>query len=787
MKRISLAILAAATWVSAMETADGEVPWEAQWIWQQEAGPANAWVAFRKKVSVDSLPQQAIARISADSKYWLWINGELVVFEGGAARGPRPHGPWQRVKNIWELPPKEKPSNSWYDEIDITNFLRRGDNTIAVLVWYWGRETLKGTHVDSGQGGFLFQAKTGDTTIVSDSSWKVKADVAYACDSGDTGKSIVPYNVKYDARKELGDWTMPEYADDGWAAATEKGRPPSAPWFEMEKNYVPPLVNHGLKHYANYPESQFPFTSSGETIRCILPFNKQITPYLEVECEAGQQIEISTDNRNNKINGYYTTKQGGQSFESFSWMSGNEVHYKIPAGVKVISLKYRWTSVGELAGDFQCSDPFYTRLWWMGRNTLFVCARDNFMDCPDRERALWIGDVADQAGYLFYCMDDAGRQLLKKAIRVTMAFSDDGVFGALGPLRLRELPSQSLQFVDGAVWQYYMNTGDKQTLRYAYPYVRAYLAKWTMGSNGLPEHRRGGLDAWDWYDWGQKSTLDKDVIQPALYFIALKSASKMARVLGEAEDVAWYERRIRSIAESFDREFWHGEYYSSDPLKFQDDRANSLAIVSELASKDKHQAIARSVLIPNYYCSPHFEWMVEESLCLAGMPDAALKRMKDRYQSQVERENMSTLYEMFPNGGTYNHAWNAPNTILSKYIAGVSPTKPGWREFHVLPAMAHLDSIETTVPSQSGDIEVHIRREDGTFRVDLVSPPGTAAIVGIPNAKRDIAVIRANNAVIWRDNAFVGQIEGIEAAGSEEGFMKFRVSDGTWSISADYR
>ena len=49
-------------------------------------------------------------------------------------------------------------------------------------------------------------------------------------------------------------------------------------------------------------------------------------------------------------------------------------------------------------------------------NTLFVCARDNFMDCPDRERALWIGDVADQTSYLFYSMDDAGRKLLRMAI-----------------------------------------------------------------------------------------------------------------------------------------------------------------------------------------------------------------------------------------------------------------------------------------------------------------------------------------------------------------------------------
>lgn len=124
-------------------------------------------------------------------------------------------------------------------------------------------------------------------------------------------------------------------------------------------------------------------------------------------------------------------------------MNGHSVIYHIPAGVKVLGLKYRWQTVGRMAGSFTCDDPFYQRPWDMGRNTLFVCARDNFMDCPDRERALWIGDVADQASYLFYLMDESGRALLRQSIHTTMAFSDKGVFGCLGPLRIREFPAKA--------------------------------------------------------------------------------------------------------------------------------------------------------------------------------------------------------------------------------------------------------------------------------------------------------------------------------------------------------
>ncbi|MDF7823430.1 alpha-L-rhamnosidase N-terminal domain-containing protein [Pontiellaceae bacterium B12227] len=785
MKKVLIGSVLAVCAVMGALANESPVDWKAQWIWQAEEGPTNAWVAFRKDLKISRVPEQVIANISADSKYWMWINGELVVFEGSVARGPSPAEPWKRKKEMWKDPAETKPSNSWYEEVDITRHLKPGENTIAVLVWYWGKETHKGTHIDSGKGGFIFQADFNGKKLVSDKSWKVKADPAYARDNCDSGKNIIQFSVRYDARNEMGDWTSPDFSDASWKAATEKGIPPAAPWYTLEKNYVPALVNHGLKDYENYPASKFPFVSTGETISCILPFNKQVTPYLEVESDAGVEIIITTDNRLNQINGHYTTKEGKQSFESLSWMNGHTIKYEIPAGVKVMGLKYRWMSVGDInAGSFTCSDPFYERLYWMGRNTLFVCARDNFMDCPDRERACWIGDVADQAGYLFYCMDDAGRQLLKKAIRITMAYSHDGVYGALGPLRLRELPTQSLQFVEQGIWQYYLNTGDEETLRYAYPYVRDYLNLWTMGADGLPKRAKRSMDSWNWSDWGEKGTVDDKVILDSLYFMALNSAKKIALELGEQRDMAWYDERIQTLEKGFNKKYWAGKYYSSNPKKLQDDRANAVAILSGLASPEKYASIVEHVLVPNHFCSPHFEWMVEEAMCVAGQYDAALKRMKERYQSQVDRKGMSTLYEMFPKGGTYNHAWNAPNTILAKHMVGVHPTQPGWSEYQILPNMEHFTTLKQVIPSVKGDITVDLQQKDGAFGVALHSPADTVAIIGIPKSIGKVAQVQANGKSIWKSGKFIGGVPGIRWNSEDDKYLKINVAPGTWAITA---
>ena len=101
-----------------------EDDWMAKWIWDKEnLTEKNVWMCFTKKVRVDDVPKELVADISADSKYWLYINGETVVFEGSVKRGPD--------------------KNSGYcDSIDIAPYLQKGENSICALVWFWGDKKI---------------------------------------------------------------------------------------------------------------------------------------------------------------------------------------------------------------------------------------------------------------------------------------------------------------------------------------------------------------------------------------------------------------------------------------------------------------------------------------------------------------------------------------------------------------------------------------------------------------------------------------------------------------------
>ncbi len=75
-------------------TAIADEPWTASWIganatkdYQSGNQVSNQWTCFRTEIDLEKALTSAIARIAADSKYWLWINGELAVFEGQLKRG----------------------------------------------------------------------------------------------------------------------------------------------------------------------------------------------------------------------------------------------------------------------------------------------------------------------------------------------------------------------------------------------------------------------------------------------------------------------------------------------------------------------------------------------------------------------------------------------------------------------------------------------------------------------------------------------------------------------------
>jgi hypothetical protein len=272
----------------------------------------------------------------------------------------------------------------------------------------------------------------------------------------------------------------------------------------------------------------------------------------------------------------------------------------------------------------------------------------------------------------------------------------------------------------------------------------------------------------------------------AFYYLALREAKQMAEVLGNEEHIDWYDTRMATMKPAYEKAFWKDGFYSSNSEKFKDDRANAIAIVSGIANPDYYNQIVDNVLIPNRFSSPHFEWMVEEAIFIAGRPKASLQRMKEQYQSQVDDSSLTTLYEKFQNKGTYNHAWNGSNTILSKYVAGVKPTKVAWSEFAIMPELVDFKSIQKSIPTIKGTINIDINKTDSIYQLQLVSPENTTAIIGIPKSGKEIKEVIVNGEKVWTKGENKASVIGFAYETEDEKFLKFKAQSGHWKLEASY-
>ena len=160
----------------------GELPFSAQWIWHKQPDYTvyNQTIIARKTFR---LPAAGLAtlRITADSFYRLYLNGQWV--NDGPCRS-------------W-------PEHFQYDVLDVTPYLRAGDNEIRIIARYYG---VGDFHHVPRQPGLLAQLDVsrpgGKTqTVGTDGTWETAVLRALVPETPKVSIQMEPYEW-YDARLE---------------------------------------------------------------------------------------------------------------------------------------------------------------------------------------------------------------------------------------------------------------------------------------------------------------------------------------------------------------------------------------------------------------------------------------------------------------------------------------------------------------------------------------------------------------------------------------------------------
>ncbi|MBQ3824313.1 MAG: glycoside hydrolase, partial [Clostridia bacterium] len=593
----------------------------ASFIWEKECAPHTV-VCFVKDFEVFSLPEKAEAVISADSKYMLWVNGRRIVIEGGLKRGFAPGG-------------------SYCERVDLAPWLREGKNRVAAAVRYFGQDGF--SHVSSGRGGFLFDCAA--LGIMSGRDFKARRDEAYIPDLDDEylpNYRLSEGNLYYDARLSTGEFYKNDYDVSDWQGAAVICAAGEAPFGPLYDRIIPQFRDFGVKYFENGRAGRNLFTD--RVLVFDLPYNCQFSPVLELDAPAGKRLDMYTDTYSDRnglcLRAVYITEKGRQAFEPFMWTSGEKLYLHVPRGVDVVNVGYRETGYdADFEGRFSSGDGVLDAVFKKSARTLYLTMRDTFMDCPDRERAQWWGDAVNESEMCYYALDRRAELLIKKGILSMAAWQHkDGAMQTFVPdmIGLAELPLQNLAGITG-FYNYYLFTGDASILPAVYRLSVSYLSLWKKGDDGLVVHHKG---TWDWPDWGVAA--DYPVLENAWYYYALRSAAEIGRAagLGGSEIL---ESRAASLKEAFDKAYWDGSAYASGAL--YDDRANAVAVVSGLASKDKYPAVIE-IFKSVYNSSPYMEKYVLEALCRMDRPDLAAARIRKRY-GEMARDRGTTLWEVW--------------------------------------------------------------------------------------------------------------------------------------------
>lgn len=703
-------------------------PWKAKWIGVDlpEGDTVNVWAGFRKDFMIEHLPAELVARIAVDSKYWLYINDKLVIFEGGLKRGPTPN-------------------DTYYDEFDIAPYLKKGRNTIGVKVWYFGKDGF--SHKSSGMLGLFFDAQSEEYELLSDASWTVKRLHAYGTSAGPVPNfRLSESNIQYDARIANENWYKVEAGFVNHDHVETYGKAGIHPWNELVKRPIPLWKDYGERAF-----NETDITEKGDTLICRLPYNMQFTPIVDVEGPVGDTIQFLTDNYlqynggAENIRATYITKEGRQKYESLGWLNGHYLYVVVPKGQRVHSLKFRETGYDTaFEGEFHSSAPFFNKLWEKAARTLYITMRDNYMDCPDRERAQWTGDAVLESEEAFYALTPSSHALARKWLYELIGWQkkDGALFSPIPAGNWdKEIADQSLASIGFyGIWTYYMHTGDKQLLIDLFPAIQEYLQLWEKDSDGLVRIREGG---WLWGDWGHNK--DMLLIHNLWYYLAIKGNQLIANELGYDKQAEEYRLEMERFKTKFNERFWNGQSYRDPKYTGEtDDRVHALAVLTDIADEQYYDQILK-VFLEEEHASPYMEKYVFEAMYKMHEPEKANARHRKRFSGMVNNDYFTTLFEGWGigregfGGGTVNHAWSGGGlTVLSSRLCGIRPLTPGYTTFVVAPQPGDVREASAKIASVLGDIFAGYKMTGDRFYLDIVVPNGAVARVELPDEYKNI-------------------------------------------------
>ena len=574
---------------------------KASWIWRQGDAGRDEFCDFLDTVKIPETVGKYTLRIAADSNYTVWMNGELCAFGQYA----------------------DYPDYKIYDEVDVSDFLREGDNRMAVVVWYYGIESQT---YKVGDAGLIYEIVDEDGNVVVYSREGVLSRLSrdYASGRCDLISGQLGPTYRYDMRGYDG---FIEEGCEGFASS--RAVPTISTDFTLRPNKKLVLADRvtaticrtGLFRYSTeapvasvnmqyadisgrYPHELmksgdmkfgspvrfiadsddyngvFFIVDLGEETAGFLDFDLVVTKDCRMDVGFGEHLHDGVCRTS--VRGFFTEIElkagrntwlhtfrrfGCRYVQFFIHCPDVTVHY---AGIRptLYPLKHKEYKSGNLLRE---------TIYKVCQNTLQQCLHEHYEDCPWREQALYTMDSRKHmlCGYYAFGETQAPRASLDL---IAHGVRKDGLLMLCYPAGLDfPIPAFScMYFVQ--MEEYIRYSGDTTLAAQHFDKLDTIINTFhkKLQPEGVIENFYGEApggknDYWNFYEWsatmnGHFAETQRRLECPlnCFYSLAMQSLAKICDALGKEDYAADLRARVKALNKAIAEVF-----YNSDTKLFE--------------------------------------------------------------------------------------------------------------------------------------------------------------------------------------------------------------------------
>lgn len=753
------------------------------WIWNPEWSAEDKdcprIVLFRKKVMLEEEPFEGRIKISADTRYKLYVNARLV--EVGPSRGDH---------QVW-----------FYDTVDILPYLKKGLNVIGVSVLRYPENPDRGNHgmFRTSVPGLYVTGRVTDMNgneydVSTDNSWRCMTDrnVTFYREEERFAPLIIHENTA--GNSIIFGWKNVQYDDSCWnqarpyikklvpeAVSPGNLKPRNIPFMYRKKGRFHEVMD--LKK-SDYTREEWMVFLKGARELAIpahtevtveLDAGEEMTGYIYTSFSGGKGADVSLlyseayvqegfvgpehipikadriDQKNGHLQGYEDfyhvagvgTEKEQEVYEPYWFRTFRFVRLHIVTAEEEMTLHgldYEETGYPlEIRTLVSTSDSSLKPVWDISVRTLRRCMHETYEDCPFYEQLQYIMDARTQILYTYAvsaddrlarkCMDD-----LRRSQRY------DGVLNCSYPnCNTNVIPGFSIYYIL-MVYDHMMYFGDRTLVAEHMPAIDMILHYFErhLTKEGYVE-KVGGINMearfWSFIDWaeewndtsgmptaGLKGPLTMETL---LYIYGLQHAGSLADFLGRMEEAKVYRERAKEAQEAILEHCVgnNGMLQDGPGVDEYSQHCQVFALLTDTVDIGLGKRnLLKTIEKPGYtQCTVAMRFYLFRALEKTGLY-AYTDRYWDAWRNMIKM-HCTTCVESEAYSRSECHAWGSLILYeLPSITLGVRPAAPGYRKVRIAPVTGYLTSASGIVKTPLGSIRVSWKIEGETFKIDYEVP-----------------------------------------------------------------